>query len=142
MRFKRSDWPGIAIALLAGPAAMVLFLAAFDVWDHRGTPLLGFMATNLAVGVGLAAIFSRFIRNWDLPVALLGVLVVVVAGVNWAQRTGNDDTWISLTLKWVGVVDFLLLNLAVAYQVLMNGLIPILDRRAARRAGTAEGREA
>ena len=134
MRFHRSDWPGLAVAVLAGPALMVLFLAAFETWDHHGTPLLGAMAGNFALGAGVAAIFARFIRNWDVPLALLFVLVLVVAGVNWAQHNGTGDGAFATTLKWIGVIDFLLLNVAIVLQVLNNGLLPILNRRDARRA--------
>ena len=137
MRFTRADLPGFAIALLAPPALMLLFLASFEVWDHRGTPLLGQMAVNLAIPAAIAAAFSRFIFKWDLPVALLAVLLAVVAGVNWAQRTGNDNLAISTALKWVGVIDFLLLNLVIAWQILHNAILPMLDRRDARRAASA-----
>ncbi|MBM3140873.1 MAG: hypothetical protein FJZ92_11880 [Chloroflexi bacterium] len=141
MRFKRSDLPGILIAVLAPVGLMLLFLSAFEVWDHHGTPLLGFMAVNIAVGAGIAAAFSRFIRSWDAPVALLVVLLLVVAAVNWAQRTGNDGGLVVNGLKWVGVIDFLLLNLVVAVQVISNGVLPILDRRDARRRARAQAAE-
>jgi hypothetical protein len=131
MRFTRSDIPGFAIALLAAPAIMVLFLASFEVWDHQGTPLLGAMATNLAIGAGLLAVFSRFIRNWDIPAALLAILIVIVISVNVVQRTDNDGTALATGLKLFGVLDFLLLNLAVVGQMIWHGLIPVMDRRAA-----------
>jgi hypothetical protein len=134
MRFKRSDLPGFLIAVLAPVWLMVLFLSAFDAWHHHGTPLLGFMATNIAIGAGLAAAFARFIRHWDFPLALIALLVVIVLAVNWAQRSGQDDASIAMILKWAGVIDFLVLNVAIAYQVLTYGLLPILDRRDARRA--------
>ncbi len=135
MRFVRGDLPGIVIAALAGPALMLLFLASFETWDHRGTPLLGAIAANLAIGAGLLAVFSRFVRNWDLPIALLGILIAIVIAVIWVQRSGHDGTALATGLKLAGVVDFLLLNLAVGGQVLWHGLIPVLDRRAARAAG-------
>lgn len=138
MRFTRGDLPGIAIAVLAPPALLLLFFASFEVWDHRGTPLLSFMATNFAIAIGVAAVFSRFVRAWDVPVGLLVLLAATVAAVNWAQRTGNDGTALATGLKWVGVLTFLLLNLSIAYQVFVNGLLPVLDRRAARRAAEAE----
>ncbi len=134
MRFSRSDLPGLAMALLAGPALMVLYLASFEVWDHRGTPLLGFMATNIGLGVGVAAIFARFILKWDVPLAALGALIAAVAAVNWAQHSGNDGTALATSLKWAGVIAFLVLNLSIGWQLLHNGVLPLLDRRDARRA--------
>ena len=106
MRFTRADLPGIAIAVLAPPAVFVLFLVSFEAWDHRGTPLLSFMATNFAIAIGLAAVFSRFVRAWDVPVGLLMLLAAAVAAVNWAQRTDNDGTALATGLKWVGVLAF------------------------------------
>ncbi|MEE8338147.1 MAG: hypothetical protein V3R95_08800 [Dehalococcoidia bacterium] len=138
MRFSRADLPGFLIAVLAGPALMVLFLASFETWDHRGTPLLGAMGANLAIGAGLIAVFSRFIRNWNLPLALLGILIVIVIAVIWAQRTGHDGTAMATGLKLSGVLAFLLLNLAVGGQIFWHGLIPVLDRRAARAAGAGD----
>jgi hypothetical protein len=137
MRFTRGDLPGIAIALLGGPALFLLFLASYDVWDHRGTPLLGAMAGNFALAIGLAAGFSRFIRHWDVPVALLIGLLAIVGGVIWLQQTDNDGTALATTLKLAGVAGFLLLNLAVGGQVIWFGLIPVMDRRAARAAAAA-----
>lgn len=138
MRFKRADLPGIAIATLAPPALFLLFLASYETWDHRGTPLLSFMATNIAIGAAVAAVFVRFVRRWELPLALLVVLAVVVVAVNVVQRTDNDGTALATALKWIGVLDFLLLNLALGYQMLTNGLLPVLDRRSARLAAEAE----
>ena len=137
MRFKRSDLPGFAIACLAGPALTVLFLASFDVWDHHGTPLVAFIGTNVGLIAGVAAVFSRFIRKWDVPVACLVVIGIVVVAVNWAQHTDNDGTALATGLKWLGVVAFLVLNASVLLQLAKYGLLPILDRRDARRAAQA-----
>lgn len=134
MRFSRADIPGFLIAVLAGPALMVLFLASFETWDHRGTPLLGAMGANLAIGAGLIAVFSRFIRNWDVPLSLFSILIVLVIAVIVMQRTGYDGTALATGLKLSGVLAFLLLNLAVGGQIFWHGLIPVLDRRAARAA--------
>ena len=141
MRFKRSDLPGILVALAAPVALTALFFTAFDVWHHEHTPLLGFMAVNIAVGGGVAAAFSRFIRNWDAPIALLLILIGVVLAVIWIQRTGNDGTALATGLKWAGVIAFLLLNAVVLVQVLSAGVLPILDRRDARRRAAADGAE-
>ena len=138
MRFKRADLPGIAIATLAPPALLLLFLASYETWDHRGTPLLSFVGSNIAIGAGLAAVFSRFVRHWEVPLALLAVLMVVVTAVNVLQRTDNDGTALADALKWVGLLDFMLLNAAIGYQVLTNGLLPVMDRRSALRGAEAE----
>lgn len=138
MRFKRADLVGILFATLAPVGAMVLFLAAFETWDHHGTPLLGFMAANLAVAAGVMAAFTRFIKNWDVivgPIVLFGLLVVAIIIV---QRTGNDGTAAATFLKWAAVVDFLIFNLAIGWQVLNNGLMPIVYRRDARLAAEAD----
>lgn len=134
MRFKLQDLPGIAIALLAGPALMLLFLASFEVWGHHGTPLLGAMGSNLGIAAGLAAVFSRFIFKWDVPLAFVALILGVVGTVFWLQNTDNDGGALATSLKWVGVFSFFGLNLAIVYQLVQNGLLPILDRRDARRA--------
>lgn len=138
MRFSHDDIAGFAIATLAPPAILLLFLASYETWDHRGTPLLSFVASNVAVAAGLAAVFSRFVRRWELPLALFTLLVGIVIAVNVMQRTGDDGTTMSTALKWLGVLDFLLLNAAIGYQVMTNGLLPVLDRRSARLAVEAE----
>ena len=134
MRFKRSDLPGFLIAAGAPPLLFLVFLASFGVWNHRGTPLLGFMAVNIALVIGLLAMFTRFVRNWDIPVAFLIALACAAAGVIWAQRTGADHTVLATTLKWVAILAFLGANTAIGWQVLINGLLPLLDRRAAEQA--------
>lgn len=135
MRFTRADLPGMAIALLAGPLVVLLFLAAFETWGHKGTPVLGFVGTNVGIGVGLAAVFARFIRRWEWPLAFLGLIAAAVAGVYWAQQAGYDGTRLATALKWLGVAGFAGLNLAVVQQLLRHGVLPILERLDARRAG-------
>ena len=135
MRFTRADLPGMAIALLAGPLVVLLFLAAFETWGHKGTPVLGFVGTNVGIGVGLAAVFARFIRRWEWPLAFLGLIAVSVAGVYWAQQAGYDGTRLATALKWLGVAGFAGLNLAVVQQLLRHGVLPILDRLDARGTG-------
>ena len=134
MRFTRADLPGMAIALLAGPLAVVLFLAAFETWGHKGTPLMGFVGANVGIGVGLAAVFARFVRRWEWPLAFVGVIAVSVAGVWWAQQSGYDGTRLATALKWLGVAGFAGLNVAVAAQLVRHGVMPFLDRLDARRA--------
>ncbi len=138
MRFNRADLPGIAIAVLGGPALMILFLASFEAWDHQGTPLLGGVAQNLAVPAGIIGAFSRFIKKWDIVVILLAVILLCVVGVNVAQRTGNDDALISTLMKLGGVLTFMILNGVIVLQMLVYGILPILDRRDARRAAERE----
>ena len=134
MRFTRADLPGILIAGLAGPLLMLLFLAAFETWGHKGTPLMGAMGSNLGVAVGLAAVFARFIRKWDWPLAFAGVILVSVASVYWAQQSGNDGTRLATALKWMGVIGFVGLNVVVVWQIFINGLWPLVERFEARRA--------
>jgi hypothetical protein len=138
MRFKRSDLPGFIMAMAVPPLLFLVFLASFDVWHHQGTPLLGFMATNIAGAGATLAIFARFIKKWDVALVLLAVLLAAAGGVIWAQESGNDGTAFATTLKWVALVDFLVINLVLGLQVLQNGLLPILDRRDARRAAAAD----
>lgn len=134
MRFTRADLPGILIAGLAGPLLMLLFLAAFETWGHHGTPLMGATGTHIGIAVGVAAVFSRFIRKWDWPLAFLGVVLISVGAVYWAQNSGNDGTRIATALKWLGVIGFVGLNIAVLWQILVNGIWPIVERFDARRA--------
>ena len=137
MRFSRSDLPGLAIAVLAGPLLMVLFLAATETWGHRGTPLLGFMGSNLGIAVGVAAVFSRFILKWDVPLASVVAIIAVVGAVKWLQVSGNDGTKLATGVKWAGVIAFVVLNVAVLWQIVNNGVAPLLDRFDARRARQA-----
>jgi ABC-type nickel/cobalt efflux system permease component RcnA len=141
MRFQRADLPGMAIAALAPPALFVLFLASFETWDHRGTLLFAFVSSGLAITIGVVAIFSRFVRRWELMIGLAVVLAVIVTGVNLMQRTDNDGTALATTLKLAGVVDVALLAAVFGYQAFINGLLPVLDRRSARRAAAAESTE-
>jgi hypothetical protein len=133
MRFRRADLPGFLIAVVAPALLTLLFLRTFEAWDHRGTPLLAFMSTNFALAVGLMAVFTRFVRNWDWPMGFLLILASAVAGVLWAQGSGNDGTAFATTLKWVAILAFLLVNASIGLQVLVHGLLPVLDRRSARR---------
>lgn len=137
MRFHRSDLPGILIAGLAPVGLTLLFLASWETWEHHGTPLLGAMAANLAVGGALIAAFTRFIRNWDVPLASIILMVVAAASVIVLQQMDNDGTGADL-LKWLGLLGFLIFNVSVILQILGNGLIPALERRAERIAAESE----
>jgi hypothetical protein len=138
MRFNRADLPGLAIAVLGGPAMMILFLASFEAWHHQGTPLLGAMAGNLAAPAAIVGAFSRFIRKWDVIVILIAVILACVVGVNVAQRTGNDEALISTMMKLGGVLTFFVLQGAIVLQMVQYAVLPILDRRDARRAAERE----
>jgi hypothetical protein len=138
MRFARQDLPGLAIATLGGPLLFLLVLASFELWGHRHTVLLAALSQNLAIGAALIAVFSRFIRRWDAVLGLLALIVLMVIAVNWLQRTGDGTTALAVLFKWVGVVSFLLINIVIVWDVLSNALLPWLDRRAERRAATAE----
>lgn len=134
MRFKRSDIPGFVIAVLAPPLLTLLIFNSYDIWQHRGTPLLGTVAANFGILAGLLAIFSRFVRNWDVPMVIAFALGTIVLVILWMQRMGFDHTPMATTLKWVALLTFFVLNASIGWQVLTNGLLPILDRRDARRA--------
>lgn len=134
MRFRRADLPCFVIAVAGPPLLLLVFLASYETWDHRGTPLLGIMATNIALAVAVPAVFARFVRNWDVPLTCAVLLTAAAGGVIWAQRAGADGTPLATALKWTGVLAFFALNAAIGLQVLVHGLLPLLDRRAARRA--------
>lgn len=134
MRFHRSDIPGLLIAVIGPVGLMLVFLASFETWDHHGTPLLGAIAGNLAVGAGLIAAFSRFIRSWDAILGLALILGVSAGIVVTFQQIGDGDGGYADTFKWVAVVAFLALNVLVPWQFLTNGLIPWVNRREAARA--------
>ncbi len=137
MRFHRSDLPGILIAGLAPVGLTLLFLNSFDVWGHHGSPLLGAMAANIAIGGALLAAFTRFIRNWDVPLASMLLMIACAAAVVSLQQAGNDNTAANL-LKWLGIVGFMVFNISVVLQILSNGLVPALNQRAARLAAESE----
>ncbi len=138
MRFTRRDLVGIAIATLGGPLLLLVFLASYELWDHRHTVLLAGLSQNIAIGAAVIAFFSRFIRRWDAVLGLLALIVLMVIAVNWLHRTGDGTTALATAFKWVGVISFLLLNLAVAWEVLTNAVVPWLDRREERRRAAAE----
>ena len=138
MRFHRSDLPGILIAALGPAGLMLIFLSSFDVWDHHGTPLLGAMAGNLAIGGGLLAAFTRFIRSWNLINGLLIALAIAIVTVITLQQTGGDGTAIATIAKWVGVISFLALNVIIPLQFISNGLIPLLNRKEAKQTSEPE----
>lgn len=134
MRFQRADLLGILIATLAPVGLFVLLLASYDLWHHHGTPLLGGLAANIAIGAGLIGAFSRFFRHLDALGGLLIVLILTVTLVLILQATGFDDTVWSTLFKLAGVGVFGLINLVIVWDVLSFGLNPILQRRDDRLA--------
>lgn len=133
MRFARTDLLGILIATLAPAGLMLLVVSGYDLWDHHGDPILPTVAMHLAIGAGLVAALSRFIRNWGLVGTLVGSLIAVIAAVIILQRTGNDGTTAATALKLAGAVLFLVINLVALREVAWHGLGPVLDRRDERR---------
>lgn len=134
MRFKRSDIPGFVIAVAAPPLLTLLIFNSYEIWQHRGTPLLGTVAANFGIVAGLLAVFSRFVRNWDAPIVIGFALGTIVFVILWMQRMGFDHTPTATALKWLALLTFFALNASIGWQVLTNALLPILDRRDARRA--------
>lgn len=139
MRFKRNDLPGILIAVLGPVGLMFLILASYQLWDHHGTPILGMLSVNIAVGGGLLGAFSRFIKARDSLIVLLLALVLCIGSVLGLQASDNDGTAIATLLKLTGVLVFMALNVLVIQQILVNGLNPILARRDERRAADEQG---
>ncbi|MCH2657811.1 MAG: hypothetical protein MKZ81_02250 [Dehalococcoidia bacterium] len=134
MRFHRSDLPGIIFAILAPAGMMLLILASYQIWDHHGTPLLGMIAGNIAIGAGLLAAFSRFIHKWDvIIISLLLIALSVITVLTFQQLEYTSNIYYTL-LKWVGVIGFLVFNVSVILQFLKNGVEPALNRRDERLA--------
>lgn len=138
MRFKRSDMPGMLAATVGPVLLMLILLQSFQLWDHHGSPILAILAMHIAIGGGLIGAFARFIRARDALLGLLLGLVLCVVGVLALQASDNDGTLPATMLKLGGVFFFLALNVLVVWQILANGLNPVLVRRDERRAEAAE----
>ncbi|MSQ31426.1 MAG: hypothetical protein EXR64_05315 [Dehalococcoidia bacterium] len=136
MRFTRADLPGMLIAALAPAALLALLLNAFALWDHDGTPLIANLAVGLGAGAGLAGACARFVRHRAIVLGLGVALALDIAAVIAMQRAGLDGTTTATALKLGGVALFLCVNAVIAYDLVDHGLLPILDRRAARRAAS------
>ena len=138
MRFKRADMPGLAIAVLGPVLLFLLLLEAYQLWDHHGSPILGMLSVNIAVGGGLIAGLWRFVKARDVVVGLaLGIVLAVAAGFV-LRETGSGDSAFANVLKLLAIVLFLALNAVVVQQLLWNGLNPILQRRDDDKAAAAE----
>lgn len=129
MKFKKNDFLGIVLAALAGPGMFLIILSAYDLWDHRHSPLLGFLAINIAIGGGLIGAFSRYIKNIGRFLTLVLLLLTFAFAVKMLQWTGNGDSGYKILFIWLGILDFLILNLVVGWEFLANGLVPALDRK-------------
>jgi hypothetical protein len=141
MRFTRSDLPGILIAALAPAGLFLVVIAAYDLWDHHGTPLLPTIAIHLAIGGGVIAVLSRFIRHWKLTGTLIGALLLVAATLILTRQTDNSGSNLDISLRLTGVVLFLLINFVILREAAWYGLAPLLDRRDARRAALHEAEQ-
>lgn len=138
MRFKRADMPGLAIAVLGPVLLFLLLLEAYQLWDHHGSPILGMISVNIAVGGGLIAGLWRFVKARDAVVGLALPLTLAVVGVLVLRETGSGDSTLATILKLLGVGLFLALNVVIVQQLLWNGLNPILQRRDDAKAAAAE----
>lgn len=138
MRFKRADMPGLAIAVLGPVLLFLLLLETYQLWDHHGSPILGMLSVNIAVGGGLIAGLWRFVKARDAVVGLALGIVLAVAAVFVLRETGSGDSAFANVLKILAIVLFLALNAVVVQQLLWNGLNPILQRRDDARAAAAE----
>ena len=130
--------PGLAIAVLGPVLLFLLLLEAYQLWDHHGSPILGMLSVNIAVGGGLIAGLWRFVKARDVVVGLALGIVLAVAAVFVLRETGSGDSAFANVLKLLAIVLFLALNAVVVQQLLWNGLNPILQRRDDAKAAAAE----
>ena len=129
MKFRKNDILGILLAAFAGPGLFLIIISAYDLWDHRHTPLLGFLATNLAIGGALIGVFSRYIKNIYRFISLIFILILCVLIVKILQWSGNEESNLKLLFIWIGLIDFLILNVIVGWEFLSNGFVPAMDRK-------------
>ncbi|MFB0900885.1 MAG: hypothetical protein QMB22_02620 [Dehalococcoidia bacterium] len=129
MKFRKNDILGILLAAFAGPGLFLIIISAYDLWDHRHTPLLGFLATNLAIGGALIGAFSRYIKNIYRFISLIFILLLCVFIVKILQWSGNEESNLKLLFIWIGLIDFLILNVIVGWEFLSNGFVPAMDRK-------------
>ena len=130
--------PGLAIAVLGPVLLFLLLLEAYQLWDHHGSPILGMLSVNIAVGGGLIAGLWRFVKARDVVVGLALGIVLAVAAVFVLRETGSGDSAFANVLKLLAIVLFLALNAVVVPHLLWNGLNPILQRRDDAKAAAAE----
>lgn len=138
MRFKRSDLPGMAVAVLGPVALMFLLLESYQLWGHHGSPILGILSAHIAIGGGLIGAFWRFVRARDTVIGLALALALAIIGVLVLQQVDQDGTFFATLLKIVSVVVFLVLNVVIIQQILVHGVNPMLVRREERQAALEE----
>ena len=137
MRFKRADMPGLAIAFLEPVALFLLILESYQLWHHHGSPILGMLSVNIAIGGGVIAGLWRFVRATDAVIGLALALALCVLAVFVIRGSGNDGSALATILKLAAIGLFLALNVVVIQQLLWNGLNPILQRRDDAKAAAA-----
>lgn len=138
MRFKRADMPGLAIAVLGPVGLFFLILESYNLWSHHGSPILGMLSVNIAVGGGLIAGLWRFVKARDAVVGMALALALAIVGVLVLRATGEGGSVFANGLKILSILIFLALNAVIVQQLLWNGLNPILQRRDDARAAAAE----
>ena len=116
----------------------LLLLETYQLWDHHGSPILGMLSVNIAVGGGLIAGLWRFVKARDAVVGLALGILLAVAAVFVLRAAGDGDTAFANVLKLLAIVLFLALNAIIVQQLLWNGLNPILQRRDDAKAAAAE----
>lgn len=134
MRFQRRDLAGLVVAVVGPLLLFALILESYQLWDHHGTPLLAILSMHIAIVGGLIGSCWRFVRSKDavigLALALALTIVVILVLRGGSAEGGALDT----SLKLIGVLLFLGLNAVIGWQLLVNGLNPVLQRRDDRRA--------
>lgn len=138
MRFQRRDLAGMTIAVVGPVLLFVLVVESYGLWDHHGSPLLAIIATNVAIGGGLIGAFWRFVRSKDAVVGIGLALLLTILAVLVVRGGDAGGGTFETTLKLLGVLLFLALNAIIAWQLLVYGLNPLLQRRDDRRAAQAE----
>ncbi len=64
-------------------------------------------------------------------------MLISAGAVIVLQQMDNDGAGADI-LKWFGLLGFLIFNASVVLQILGNGLLPALERRAERIAAESE----